>query len=186
MRHVLIGMRGSGKTTLGRLVGSALGATFVDLDEVVRGSFNNQSIIDIWRVHGEQAWRDAEAAGVARMFESSQGDLLAIGGGAPMIPAVRDALDLSRRRGAVRVVYLQCDVVELARRVRAETGSRPSLTGRPPHEEIAGLFAQRRTVYELLADITVDTTRGTVVQCAAALEDVIRSPLIDPRAACCS
>ena len=61
MNIVLLGYRGSGKTSIGKKLASELWKDFVDLDDATRARFNNQTIADIWAEHGEAAFRAAEA-----------------------------------------------------------------------------------------------------------------------------
>ena len=60
MNIILIGYRGSGKTTVGRLLADQLNKTFVDVDDEICGRFGGRTIADIWERDGERAYRDVE------------------------------------------------------------------------------------------------------------------------------
>ena len=58
-RIVLIGYRGSGKTSIGRVLAEQLWKTYVDVDYVTRERFDNKTIAEIWEEFGDPAWRHA-------------------------------------------------------------------------------------------------------------------------------
>lgn len=172
MNVVLIGYRGSGKTSVGRLLAERLGKTFVDSDhETRRRCFDNATIADIWQTHGEPAWRRAEAAVTTRLL-TMEDHVIALGGGTPMIPAVREAL---KSAANCRRVYLRCEPEELYRRISKDAdtaGSRPSLTAHGGGlEEIRMVLAQREPVYREVCDVEVDVTRPNP---EAVAEDLIQ------------
>lgn len=158
MNIVLMGYRGSGKTSIGRLLASQLWKTFVDVDDETCKRFGSDSIAAIWQEHGEPAWREAEVA-VTRELLARDEQVIGLGGGTVMqrgaYDAIRDAADCRR-------IYLQCDATELHRRIEADTRSaatRPSLT---PHaggfDEVRSMLSERDPVYRELADVTLDVT----------------------------
>ncbi|MFK7788870.1 MAG: shikimate kinase, partial [Phycisphaeraceae bacterium] len=80
MNIVLLGYRGSGKTSIGRQLAVELWKDFVDLDDATRARFNNQTIADIWTDHGEAAFRKAEADAAVELL-SNENQVIALGGG---------------------------------------------------------------------------------------------------------
>lgn len=152
MTLVLIGLRGSGKSTIGRAAGAALGWAFVDLDDLTPGVLGAASAGEALKTHGEAAFRDAEAtalAGVLAAAEKNAGRVvIALGGGTPTAPGVPELL----RGAGARAVYLRATPRTLRERlVHTDLRTRPSLTGRGVLAEIAAVFERRDGVYSALA-----------------------------------
>ena len=152
MNTLLIGPRGCGKTAIGRRLAAARGLVFADLDDRVLIRFPQETVSAVWSVHGEPAWRAAEVEALGEALSEDR-QVLALGGGTHMIEEARRLIERERRAGRARVVYLECEIEELARRLRAAPGDRPSLTGADALEEIAAVLARRRAVYEATADV---------------------------------
>ncbi len=146
---VLVGLRGAGKTEVGRRAAGLAGLRFVDADEELERRAG-QDIPALFRKYGEAGFREREEA-LLRELLAERGTLLATGGGAVLHPAVRQAL--SRRF----TVWLHADLHTLAGRVRGS--ARPSLTGAPPDQELAAVFAERELFYRNCASLMVDTGR---------------------------
>lgn len=154
---LLIGPRACGKSTVGRLLGNGRADRFIDLDDIVKASFSEQSVAEIWRVHGEERWRDAEVRELSALLADSSGPVvIALGGGTPMIAEARDCILAARKRGEAVTVYLRCAAEILCERLRKDTGDRPSLTGADPADEAAEVLDRRAAIYEEVADIVLD------------------------------
>lgn len=130
---------------------------FVDLDDRVLDCFPQSSVREVWAVHGEEAWRSAELAALQKAL-SVDDQILALGGGVPMIEAARRLIEAEQRADRVRVIYLECNVPELIRRLRDGPGDRPSLTGRDMAEEVAVVLRRREPTYRALADARCDAS----------------------------
>jgi shikimate kinase len=168
MNILLIGPRGCGKTTVGRLLAERCGRRFVDLDDRVLARFAEDSVHEVWASHGEAVWRAGEAAAVSEVLDADD-QVVALGGGVPMIDAARVRIEAGRSAGHIRVVYLKCSADELARRLRAAPGDRPSLTGSGVVDEIAAVLRQRQATYEALADVICDASDPDARVVAAAV-----------------
>ena len=131
-----MGLRGSGKSTVGAVLARRLGRPFVDLDALTLRRLGAATVRAVWQEHGEETWRAAEAETLDETLQAD-GQVVALGGGTPMIEAARALIEDLRREGQVWVVYLQCPVPELTRRLRDSSRDRPSLRGADPAEEIA-------------------------------------------------
>jgi shikimate kinase len=177
MNLLLMGMRASGKTTVGKLLADRLAWPFIDLDQRVLGQFTQDTVREIWAAHGERAWRESEASELAQVLRYD-GQVVALGGGVPMFPASRRLLDEAKSSGSARVVYLQCSVPELQRRLTNEPGDRPSLTktSGPQSivEEIGPVLAQREATYLALADLVCDSDAAAPEDLAAIIAKTVR------------
>lgn len=147
---VLMGLRGSGKSTLGALVASRLGVVFVDLDDRTRALLGAASVAQAWRERGEPAFREAET----RALERALGEpacVIALGGGTPTAPGAAALL----RGAAAVVVYLRADAPTLRARLAPTVASdpdRPTLTGTDALTEIDAVLRDRDGAYRGLAD----------------------------------
>jgi shikimate kinase len=139
-RHVvLVGLSGSGKSTVGRLLAARLGRAFVDTDDLVV-ALAGCSIPDLFAREGEVAFRAVERRAVAGAVGGPPA-VIATGGGAPTDATNRAAL----WRGNL-VVWLDAPVEALAARVGAAGTGRPLLAGGAA-ERLVGLAEARRPVY---------------------------------------
>ncbi len=163
MHILLIGPRASGKTTIGRELADRINHPLIDLDDAVLDAFSEKSVSEVWEVHGESAWREAELKTLPQVLQGKTA-VIALGGGTPVIPAAFDMIEDCRSNGQARVIYLQCSVNELTRRLKSELGDRPSLTGINPADEIGQVLQLREAIYLALADIVLDTTTNTPLQ----------------------
>ena len=166
MNIILIGYRASGKSSMGKLMAQQLWKTYKDVDHETCKVFNNPSIADIWKEHGEPAWRREEVKVTQQLCK--QDDLvIALGGGTLMQPGAREAVE---NANAVRI-YLKCKPEELYRRIQGDSQSsqtRPSLTGKGGGlDEIIEVLKVREPVYEAVADHVFDVTYTPV-------EDAVR------------
>ena len=144
---VLIGPPGAGKSTVGSLLATLLGAEFAETDALVEEAAG-KPVSDIFISDGEPAFRDLERTAVTQALDHRPG-IVSLGGGAVMDPQTR------QRLAGHRVVYLQTGFAAAVRRVGLDT-PRPLLLGNP-RGRLRELLAERLPVYESLASITVVT-----------------------------
>ena len=154
----LVGMMGSGKTTVGRLVAVGAGAPFHDVDLIVQERIG-ASIRDLWEREGEVAFRAIEATFVSELA-SGEGAVISTGGGAILREANRRAM---QRSGTV--VWLQPPAAVLAGRVGGSL-ERPVLGG-GGEDRLAELLESRSSAYEAVAHHPVDTAGRTPAEVAA-------------------
>lgn len=164
----LVGMMGSGKTTVGTLIAGASGVEFRDTDaEVERRA--GMTIADLWAEGGEELFRSIEAEVVvdsARM-ESA---VVATGGGAVTDPSTRSLISSSGT-----VVWLRAQPAELVDRLSGQAG-RPLLDSTDDLEATLRDLAIRRSGnYRSLADHTVDVDGRTPEDLAAEIEALWKS-----------
>ena len=150
---VLIGLRVSGKTTLGKRVARDLGRPFIDLDDRVAAHFGVAAAGEALTEHGIDAFRAAETE-CLRDALSATGSILSLGGGTPTAPGAADALRSARD---ALVAYLHAHPRTLAARLTAiGSASRPSLTGKDPAAEFEEVYAERNPLYTDIADEVID------------------------------
>ena len=165
----LIGYRGTGKSTVGRMLAGRLNRPFLDADIEIE-SRAGRSISSIFTEWGEPEFRDREERTLAELTATFPDAILATGGGAILRPANRAVL---AQFGLV--VWLRAGHDELARRIEADgvsAASRPSLTGAGTVAEIAQVYQARQALYEAAADAAIDTegkTPGEVAEQVLAL-----------------
>jgi len=165
---LLIGMRGSGKTTIGALVARRLGRPFVDLDDRAREVLSAPTVVEAFARHGEHKWREAEASALAAVLAGGS-SIIAIGAGAPEHPPSADAIRAARTMGW-RVIFLDASIDSVQSRLAHMMGDRPALTALSPSDELATLYARRRPVYLSLADRVVDASAPSPESVVSAVE----------------
>jgi shikimate kinase len=156
LRLSLVGMPGSGKSTVGRHVARHLQLPFVDTDHLIEQRIGC-SIRAYFELHGEPAFRDVEAQVVEEVTASSEARVIATGGGAVLREANRNAL-----HERTRVFYLRSMPEDLARRLRHDA-HRPLLQGQAdPLKRVRALFQERDALYRRCAHFVIETGRPSV------------------------
>jgi shikimate kinase len=147
--HVyLVGMPGSGKSSVGQLLAASLGTPFVDLDAEVEASAGT-SVPAIFEAEGEAGFREREADALRRAAAGSPA-VVACGGGAVLRPE-----NVERMRSTGTVVHLDAPAEVLAGRVETAAGDRPLLTD---GAALARLHADRAAAYRAAAHVRVDAS----------------------------
>ncbi len=151
---VLIGMRGSGKTAVGRVLASLLGGEHVDTDDRV-GERAGRSIAQIFEAEGESGFRRREREVIAEVVHDPPA-VVSVGGG-----AILDETNVRKLQSAGMIVWLTAPVERLWERIQNDTGTgdtRPALTDRLGADELRQLLDEREPRYRNAADITIDTS----------------------------
>src|SRR3954463_14635268 len=105
MSVVLVGYRGSGKTSAGKKLANALWQPFIDTDEMVLAAAGGKTIREIFEQDGETKFRELEAAAVTEACAKSE-CVIAAGGGAVVSPEGRSVI----KNSGHKVIYLRCDL----------------------------------------------------------------------------
>jgi shikimate kinase len=149
----LVGYRGTGKTTVARLLAGRLGWDWLDADVELEARCG-RSIREVFAAEGEVGFRDREEAVLADLA-GREATVLATGGGAVLREANR------RRLGTMGlVVWLTADAETIAARLAGDASTacrRPDLTARGGLDEIRELLAAREPFYRSCAQLQVDT-----------------------------
>ncbi|MBC7783313.1 MAG: shikimate kinase [Burkholderiales bacterium] len=178
MGVILLGYRGSGKTSVGRRLAAALATEFVDIDEaIVRAA--GKSIRDIFMEEGESGFRDRETLAINDALRRGAGvisprvispRIISLGGGAVLREENRRLIIGSDYRR----IYLRCDPQTLFQRIHADpatAASRPALTTLGGGiEEIRTLLDSRELLYREVATDEIDVTDLSVEEVVLRIE----------------
>lgn len=151
----LVGLPGSGKSTVGRQLARRLQLAFFDSDQVIEERLGC-SIRDYFEREGESSFRDVEESVIDELTAQAIG-VLSTGGGSVLRPANRRHL---RERG--HVVYLRSSPEELFRRLRHDV-NRPLLQVPDPLGRLRDLYVQRDPLYRETAHFVIETGRPSVL-----------------------
>lgn len=150
---VLIGLMGTGKTTIGRRLARRLGRGFIDTDTEVE-SRTSRTVRDIFEQDGEPVFRDIEARVVSDAVNSPVPSVIAAAGGAVLRESSRTLI-----RGCETVIWLDAPTELLVQRTaaRAGAGHRPLIDG-DPAVRLAALKADRELVYDDASSVRLDVS----------------------------
>jgi shikimate kinase len=151
----LIGLPGSGKSTVGRLLGRRLGLPFVDTDAAIESRLGC-SIRSFFEREGEASFRDIETEVLAHLLSTQRQQVLSTGGGIVLRPANRALLQRT-----CKVIYLKSTPEDLYKRLRHDT-QRPLLQVADPVAKLRELFTERDALYREVADFVLETGTPTV------------------------
>jgi shikimate kinase len=163
----LVGLPGSGKSTLGRQLARRLGKIFVDADHELEQALG-VTIATIFEIEGEASFRDREEAALAAIVERSD-IVLATGGGVVVRPANR-----ARLRDNGTVVYLHAEPSTVFGRVR-RSRHRPLLNTPDKLARLEELYRDRDALYREVADRVVGHDRHEIARFVDVLEAQLRN-----------
>ena len=150
MNIAIIGFRGTGKSTISRLLAKQTDRKLISTDEEVEK--RTKSKLDKFvKKHGWEKFRDVESEIVDRICELED-CIFDTGGGIPL----RNENIVALKRSAL-VVLLTTDIKTITERIKKE--KRPSLTGKDYLLEVKQVLTEREPKYTKAADYTIDTTR---------------------------
>jgi shikimate kinase len=151
----LIGLPGSGKSTVGRQLARRLDLPFVDSDTAIEQRIGC-SIREYFEREREESFRDAEEAAIADLTRETLQGVLSTGGGTVLRQNNRERL-----RASGYVVYLRSSPEEVFKRLRNDR-NRPLLQVGDPLQRLRDLFAVRDPLYRETAHFVVETGRPSV------------------------
>ncbi len=166
MNIVLIGFRGTGKSTVGRLLAKHLERDFIDSDKSIESS-TGKTIKCIFEEDGEESFRKIEADVIAELSKEDN-KVISAGGGA----VLRDE-NVINLKGNGYLVLLEATPEIIHNRItqdKVTAQQRPSLTDKKPLDEIKHLIEQREHAYKSAADFTINTS---YVSCEDIVNEII-------------
>jgi shikimate kinase len=161
MNVVLIGFRGSGKSTVGQALSERLKREFIDCDAWIE-KHTGLSIREIFEKHGESHFRTLESQAIGEL-SAMDGKVIATGGGAAL---KYQNMQVFKRNGG-RIFYLDVGAETAFKRIQGDETTRsrrPALTDKDPFTEVKEQIEFRRPYYLKGADVTVETDGRTVAE----------------------
>lgn len=153
MNIILIGFRGTGKTTIGKTLAQRLGREFVDADVYLEQK-EGRTIKDIFAEGGENLFREIEVKIIAELSLLDD-KVIATGGG-----AILKGENIKRLKRNGVIIFLDADADTLYKRICDDTQTqqrRPNLTNQGGYQEVEYLLEQRRALYDKAADFVLNT-----------------------------
>jgi XRE family aerobic/anaerobic benzoate catabolism transcriptional regulator len=166
----LVGLRGAGKTTLGRRVAARLRARFVELDERVEKKAGLR-LADIFELHGEEYYRRVELEALREFLADGRRAVLASGGG---LVTRAETYDLLRAQSVT--FWLKADPKDHWNRVLAQD-PRPMANYPNAFAQLERLLQRRAPLYAL-ADFTIDTTALGIDEAVRLILEAARTRLM--------
>jgi shikimate kinase len=165
MNIVIIGYRGSGKSTVGSRLAAHLQMKFVDTDDLIESKEGH--ISDIVKSKGWNHFRRLEKSVIEEI--SKEDHLIIAPGGGVVLDA--DNVNALKRNGLI--IWLKADQQTLLKRIQKDQGSstrRPTLTGKGTLEEIEETISEREPFYEKASEVQIDTSMMDV---EAVVKDIL-------------
>lgn len=165
----LLGLRGAGKSTVGKKLAHQLGVGFFELDRLVEAEAG-MLLSEIFAIHGEDYYRRLELAALKRFLQSHERAVLATGGG---LVTSADAFKLLREK--TRTVWLKAQPEEHWERVLVQGDLRPMQNRPHAMAELKRRLKEREPLYAR-AELTMSTTGKTVDHVVRALRAQVPAP----------
>jgi shikimate kinase len=165
---ILIGFRGSGKTTVGRALSERLGIEFIDCDDWIERQAGI-SIREIFERHGETHFRTIESQALVELAKLD-GKVIATGGGAAL---KYQNMQIFKRQDS-RIFFLEVGPEAAFSRIQSDHSTRarrPALTDKDPFTEVKEQIEFRRPYYLKGADATISTDGRAVEEIVKDLLD---------------
>ncbi|MBV8696711.1 helix-turn-helix transcriptional regulator [Bradyrhizobium sp.] len=170
----LIGLRGAGKSTLGKLLAKTIGWNFVELNKEIERQ-NGLSVSEIINLYGQEGFRRMEQAALAQLLARKELMVLATGGGIVSEPLTFDLILKS-----FYTIWLKAEPEEHMARVRRQGDLRPMADDRSAMAELRNILKSREPLYAR-ANAVVDTAGLSVEAAAARLSEAV-APVIESEA----
>jgi XRE family transcriptional regulator, aerobic/anaerobic benzoate catabolism transcriptional regulator len=166
----LIGLRGAGKSTLGRMLAKKIGWDFVELNKEIEAQ-NGLSVAEIIALYGQEGFRRMEQAALNQLLARKELMVLATGGG-----IVSEPLTFELILSSFYTIWLKAEPEEHMGRVRKQGDLRPMADDRSAMAELRNILVSREPLYAR-ASAVVDTAGLSVDAAAARLVDTVRPVL---------
>jgi XRE family aerobic/anaerobic benzoate catabolism transcriptional regulator len=170
----LIGLRGAGKSTLGKMLARKIGWSFVELNKEIEAQ-NGLSVAEIIALYGQEGFRRMEQAALGQLLARKELMVLATGGGIVSEPLTFDLI-----LSSFYAIWLKAEPEEHMARVRSQGDLRPMADDRSAMAELRNILLSREPLYAR-ASAVVDTAGLTVDDAAARLIDAV-APVLENEA----
>jgi XRE family aerobic/anaerobic benzoate catabolism transcriptional regulator len=161
----LLGVRGAGKSTVGRRVAALMGVEFVELDHLIEQA-SGLSLGEIFSIHGEAYYRSIELEVLKEFLDRNTRAVVATGGS-----LVTHAESFELLQGRTQTIWLSARAQDHWERVLGQGDDRPMHRNPQAFDQLEALLSSRRSLYAL-ADATVDTSQKEVY---TVVNDVLRA-----------
>ena len=151
---IVVGITGVGKTTIGKQLAEHLDKQFIDLDKYIEVGCG-VDIPTIFELEGEQGFRERETEALNQVIHSYENYVLSLGGGCVIRSENRQII----LKNSGLVVQLIADLDIIVERLEKSPNKRPLLANQDLHQKISALYAARKDLYEMVSDITINTSR---------------------------
>jgi XRE family transcriptional regulator, aerobic/anaerobic benzoate catabolism transcriptional regulator len=162
----LIGLRGAGKSTLGRMLAKKIGWSFVELNKEIEAQ-NGLSVAEIIALYGQEGFRRMEQSALGQLLARRELMVLATGGGIVSEPLTFDLI-----LSSFYTIWLKAEPEEHMARVRGQGDLRPMADDRSAMAELRNILVSREPLYAR-ASAVVDTAGLTINDAAARLVDAV-------------
>jgi XRE family aerobic/anaerobic benzoate catabolism transcriptional regulator len=162
----LIGLRGAGKSTLGKLLAKKIGWNFVELNKEIEAQ-NGLSVAEIIALYGQEGFRRMEQAALTQLLARQELTVLATGGGIVSEPVTFDLI-----LSSFYTIWLKAEPEEHMARVRKQGDLRPMADDRSAMAELRNILVSREPLYAR-ASAVVDTAGLSVDAAAAKLTEAV-------------
>lgn len=166
MNIVLIGFRGTGKSTVGKLLASRLKRDFVDTDVYIEKN-TGRTIKEVFAQEGEEGFRKIESDNI-EVISKMENMVIAAGGG-----VVLKSENIRNLKSNGYLILLEATPEVIYERINQDEKTaqqRPALTNKKPYEEIKHLITKRLKLYENAVDYRIDTS---YITCEEIVEKIV-------------
>lgn len=167
-RICLVGLRGAGKSTLGRMAGARLGMPFVELNREIEEQ-SGMPVDEVMALYGQEGYRRLEAQAVGRVIATHEAMILAVAGGIVAEPATYNSL-----LGNFHTIWVKASPAEHMARVREQGDERPMAGNPEAMEQLKSILTSREALYDK-ALAKLDTSGKSEGESLAELLDLIET-----------